>query len=51
MGCLRDLELLKDDLIIKYCEKLSKDVDSMSVEALTDFLMIFNSEESQIAHE
>lgn len=50
MGSLRDLDMLKDDLTIKYCEKLSSDLDSMTIESLTDYLTIMNSEESKEAH-
>ena len=51
MGNLKDLDILKDELVLKYCEKLSKEIDQMSVEQVTDFLTIFNSEESKFAHE
>ena len=50
MGSLRDLDMLKDDLVIKYCEKLKGDLDQMSIESLTDYLTIINSEESKDAH-
>lgn len=51
MGNLKDLDILKDELVLKYCEKLSNEIDEMSVEQVTDFLTIFNCEESKFAHQ
>jgi len=42
--------MLKDEIVLKFVNKLSNDLDDMSVDALTEYLTILNSEESKDAH-
>ena len=50
IGGLRDVDMLKDKIVLKFVNKLSNDLDDMSVDALTEYLTILNSEESKDAH-
>lgn len=50
IGGLRDVDMLKDEIVLKFVNKLSKDLNEMSVDSLTEYLTILNSEESKDAH-